>query len=115
MLMEDANWQGQLLLQYLSRTETPWPFDDEVSDLAADLLTSEPALRYLRYDVWLEADTLEELGLSALVPHLELLRKMTAGEHRDDLFKIGQEAGKRQVLERHFPSAFDLGSEPTAV
>ena len=115
MLMEDANWQGQLLLQYLSRTATPWHFDDEVNDLAADLLTSEPALRYLRYDVWLEADTLEELGLSALVPHLDSLRKISAGEHRDALFKIGQEAGRRQVLESHFPPAFDLGGEPTAV
>ncbi len=115
MLMDDANWQGQLLLQYLSRTETPWHFDDELGDLAADLMTSEAAFRYLRYDVWLEADTLEELGLSALVPHLESLRKMTAGEHRGDLFKIGQEAAKRQVLESHFPPAFDLGIEPTAV
>lgn len=39
MLMEDANWQNQLLLQFLSRSQTPWPIDSEVGDLSADLLT----------------------------------------------------------------------------
>ena len=38
MLMEDATWHNQLLLQYLSRTQTPWTIDSEVGDLAADLL-----------------------------------------------------------------------------
>jgi predicted acylesterase/phospholipase RssA len=33
LLMDDANWQNQLLLQYLSRTATPWEIDGEVPAL----------------------------------------------------------------------------------
>lgn len=115
MLMDDASWQAQLLLQYFSETETPWHYDDEVGDLKDDLLTPKPLLRYLRYNAWLEADALEELGLAALVPHLDSLRELSAAEHREDLFTIGQEAAKRQVLGRHFPPAFDLDFEPATV
>lgn len=113
MLMDDASWQGQLLLQYMSRSETPWHYDDEVGDLSDDLLTAEPLLRYLRYNVWLEESALEDLGLSKLTSKLDSLRRLSAGENREDLFAIGQEAAKRQVLERHFPPAFDLGVEPS--
>lgn len=108
MLMEDANWQNQLLLQYLSRTQTPWLIDDEVGDLSSDLLTSAPALTYLRYNAWLEEHALRELGLADLVPRVESLRDMSAGENRHDLVAISDRAAERQVRDQHFPPAFDL-------
>ncbi len=108
MLMEDASWQNQLLLQYLSRTQTPWPIDQEVGDLSSDLLTSAPALTYLRYNVWLEEHALRELGLAELVPRIESLREMSAGENRHDLATISEKAAERQVQDRHFPPAFDV-------
>ena len=108
MLMEDANWQTQLLLQYLSRTQTPWPIDGEVGDLTSDLLTSAPALTYLRYNVWLEDHGLRELALTELVPRAESLREMSAGENRYDLATISEKAAERQVREGHFLSTFDL-------
>ena len=108
MLMEDAKWQTQLLLQYLSKTPTPWEIDREVGDLASDLLTPEPALSYMRYDVWLEANTLDALGLPELRPKLESLRDLSAAKNRYDLAMIGEQAAKQQVQDEHFPKAFDL-------
>ncbi|HEY9637108.1 MAG TPA: patatin-like phospholipase family protein [Coleofasciculaceae cyanobacterium] len=108
MLMEDANWYNQLILQYLSRTKTPWEIDMEIGNLASDLLTPEPALTYLRYDAWLETLALETMGLAQLSPKLESLREMSEAESRHDLAKIGEKAAQVQVKEEHFPDAFNL-------
>lgn len=116
MLMNDASWQTQLILQYLSRTATPWPIDSEVGDLRDDLVTREPALSYLRYDVRLEPDALEELELAELAPKLASLREMSAAENRFELATIGERAAARAVRETHFPAVFDLppGGAPRA-
>ncbi|HAJ60104.1 MAG TPA: patatin [Cyanobacteria bacterium UBA8543] len=108
MLMDDANWYNQLILQYLSRSKTPWEVDMEIGNLDSDLLTPEPALTYLRYDAWLETLALEAMGLAQLSPQLESLREMSDAENRYDLAKIGEQAAEVQVKEEHFPDAFNL-------
>jgi patatin-like phospholipase/acyl hydrolase len=110
ILMNDANKQNQLLLQYLSRTPTPWTVDGEVGNLADDLLTPEPALTYLRYNVQLETNPLNSLGLSGLAAKLESLRKMEVGKNVEDLLLIGDRAAEAQAeqIERQLPAAFDL-------
>ncbi len=110
MLMDDASWQNQLLLQVLSRTKTPWQIDSEVGDLSDDRVTAEPVLTYLRYDFRLETDDLAELGLEHLAPNLGQLREMSAAASRFDLATIGEAAALRQVSADHFPTAFDLTS-----
>lgn len=106
MLMEDASWHNQLLLQYLSNTPTSWKIDREIGDLSSDLLAPEPVLSYLRYNVRLEANNLQELGMARLVPKLKSLREMSAAQNRDDLAKIGEKAAEKQVREEHFPEIF---------
>jgi hypothetical protein len=108
MLMEDSNWMNQLLLQYLSRTRTPWQIDAEVGDLGSDLLTPEPALSYVRYDVWLDREGLRQLGLDDLIHNEMRLRDISAASAVDDLVRVGQRGAERQVRSEHFPSAFDL-------
>ena len=108
MLVNDASWQTQMLLQCLSSTRTPWRIDSEIGDCAADLLCGAPLLTYLRYNAWLEADTLEELGLSELIPRLHLLRALDIGDAAQDLARIGERAGERDVKAEHFPAEFDL-------
>lgn len=108
MLMADASWQNQQLLQCLSSTPTPWKIDREVGDMSADLLTPEPILSYLRYDVRLEVNSLQELELAELVPKLKSLREMSRAENRDDLARIGEIAAERQVRDGHFPQVFNL-------
>lgn len=108
MLMEDANWHNQLLLQYLSRTPTPWKIDKEIGDLEEDLLTPEAVLSYLRYQVLLDENTLSQLGLTHLSPKLITFRDISVAENRYDLAIIGQKAAEWQVQAYHFPKAFDL-------
>jgi hypothetical protein len=108
MLMDDASWHNQLLLQYISRTPTPWTIDREVGDLAGDLLGAAPALTYLRYNAWLDRSGLEKLGLDSLKDRAEDLREMSAAENREALALIGETAAASQVLDEHFPDAFNL-------
>ncbi len=107
LLIEDASWHNQLLLQLLSRSPTAWPIDMEVGDLSDDLLTDRPLLTYLRYDIRLESDALVELGLDDLAPRAESLFDMAAADNRFDLDRIGQAAAEANVAAEHFPPAFD--------
>jgi Patatin-like phospholipase len=108
MLIEDASMQAQLLLQYLSRTPTPRKIDAEVGDLAGDLLTPEPVLSYIRYDVPLEQTYLESLGFSEDEERIRRLREMSIRKNRDLLLRIGRAAAGRQVEPAHFRAAFDI-------
>jgi uncharacterized protein len=103
-LMEDASMQNQLLLQYLSRTPTPWKIDAEVGDLSGDLLGAEAALHYLRYDALLEPDAMEEFGFAP--EQAEKLRSMSAAENRFDLAELGRASAAR-ITPDHFPEVFD--------
>jgi len=107
ILMEDASWRNQLLLQLLSRSPTPWEIDPDVGNLASDLLAGEPALSYLRYNVLLDADNLEQLQLTELIPHLESFRNISAAENSSALAAIGERAAEKVVQDEHFLGAFD--------
>ena len=108
MLMEDASWQNQMLLQAFSMTKTPWRIDDEVGDLASDLLTPTPLLTYLRYDSWLDKNGLQNLQLGKFVEKLDSLREMSAGENRFDLAAIGEKSAEKQVSDEHLPNKFNV-------
>jgi hypothetical protein len=108
MLMEDASWHNQLLLQYLSRSPTRVEIDREVGDLSNDLLTPEPSLSYLRYNAELSAPGLQAIGLPDLAGKAEALRDMSEPDNCADLSRIGVQAGIKQVRDEHFPDAFNL-------
>lgn len=108
MIMNDANWQNQMLLQAISKTQTPWVIDTEVGDLSTDLLPPEPLLTYVRYNAWIDTNGLQKLGLGNLVGKIDSLREMSNGENRFDLAKIGEEAAKIEVQYSHFSDAFNL-------
>jgi len=111
MLINDASSQTQLLLQAFSRTRTPWTIDSEIGDLSTDLLSAEPLMTYLRYSAWLEAESLEQLGLHDLIPKLSALRALDVGDAAYDLEQIGDRAGARDVHEHDLPAEFDLPNE----
>jgi hypothetical protein len=108
MLIADASLQAQLLLQALSRSPTPWPIDAEMGDLTDDVISGTPLLHYLRFDGVLEADQLQELELTHLVPKVEQLRDMANGSNVADLIAVGKAAARSQVEESHFPAVFDI-------
>lgn len=111
MLIDDASWFAQQMLQYMSSSPTPWEIDSEVGDLSEDLLAPEPLFSYLRYNAWLEPEAMEELGFPELIPRLESLRDMTESENTEILYEIGKRAAALQIEEDHFDSCFDLPVE----
>lgn len=109
LLMDDISWHNQLMLQSISRhNNTHQKIDSEIGTLEEDLITSDPLLTYIRYNVWLDQNGMNELGLARLAPKVESLRDMSAGENRNDLAEIGEQAAGMQVRPEHFPPAFDL-------
>ena len=119
-LIEDTNWQNQVMLQYLSRTATAWPIDSEIGALEGDVLGGEPALTYLRYNAWLEEDSLRSLGLDDMAEQLESLKMMDVGENAEKLHHIGAVAAVAEpetepadhirfpILGEHFPAVFNV-------
>jgi hypothetical protein len=108
MFMADGDAHTQLMLQYLSRSATAVKIDGEVGTLEDDLLTSEPALTYLRYNVAIDEESLDALGLSNLKDRIPYLRRLDAAKNRFDLATIGEKAAGQNVQDEHFPAAFDL-------
>ena len=107
MLIDDGNWLSQTLLQYLSRSPTPWEIDSEIGDLTGDLLTTDPKLTYLRYNVLLEEKYLDDMDLPHLARRVESLWDMTAEENVDALYEIGCRAADLQIEAGHFSDVFD--------
>lgn len=106
MLMNDANWQNQLLLQSISKCLTPFDIDMEVGSAAGDLVGGNPLLTYVRYEVDLQVQALADLGIQVSQDKLKSIREMSDAENREDLFAIGQAAAKRDVDVNHFPQGF---------
>ncbi len=111
MLMADAQWQNQLLLQYLSNSPTAREIDAEVGDLDGDVLGPEPLLSYLRYNVALEEENLLQLGLEDCAGKAVSLRAMSESRNREVLAQIGRRAAPEKILDGHFPKAFDLPAD----
>jgi len=108
MLMMDASTQNELFLQWISRSKTPRYFNMEVEDLKDDLLTPEPMLTYLRYNVFLESDPLKKLGFDLSKKEAKALTEMSAAENIPNLYQIGAKAGQLEMLDEHLPGAFNL-------
>lgn len=105
MIMNDASWHNQLILQSISKTQTPWEIDSEVG--SGSLLTPAPLLTYLRYNAWLDTNGLQKLKLRKFVANLASLREMSNGENAKDLAEIGEAAAKEQISAENFPAVFN--------
>ncbi len=108
LLIQATDLQNQLLLQVLSKCPTPRTIDREIGDLSEDSITPEPLMTYLRYDAWLEAEKIEELGLPELAPKAVEMRDITNAALRFDLARVAEKSAQIQIREEHFPKAFDL-------
>ena len=63
MLMQDASWQNQIVLQWLSNSPTAQYIDMEIEDLKGDYIGKKPLLKYLRYNFAITENDLNGLGL----------------------------------------------------
>ena len=107
-IMQDCNWLGQALMQWMSDTQTPWPIDSEVGDLAGDRLSEKPLIHYLRYDAFLDADWLERrLGLRLSREELLAIQTMDRPDLANRYLEVGRSAAEALVSTDHFPAGFD--------
>jgi patatin-like phospholipase/acyl hydrolase len=104
MLMQDASWQNQIMLQWLSDSPTAEFIDMEMGDLRNDSLAGVPLLRYLRYNQPFTVNDLNSLNLKFKVDEKELasLIEMSNAENRYKLYDIGLRSGQELVKQEHF-------------
>jgi len=113
MLMQDASWQNQIILQWLSQSPTSWEIDSEIGSLDGDLLvvdTESPGLiSYLRYNTWLDAEHLNPLmDKNYSAKQIEDLVEMSNADSRFELYEIGHKAAEQELQASHFPERFTL-------
>ncbi len=103
MLMQDANWQNQIILQWLSNSPTAQYIDMEIESLQDDFIANEPLIKYLRYNFAITENDLNGLGLKKTftAEDVESLVEMSNAENREILYEIGVAASEK-VLESHF-------------
>jgi patatin-like phospholipase/acyl hydrolase len=113
MLMQDASWQNQAILQWLSSCDTRWMIDGETGDLKDDMINygsnGGGLLTYLRYNFWLEAATLNPLmNKTYTQKQVDDLVEMSNAGSRFELYDIGNKDATAKVMEAHFPDAFKI-------
>jgi len=103
MLMQDASWQNQIILQWLSNSQTAHSIDMEIGSLENDFLGGKPLIKYLRYNLPITENELNglELGKTFKKNDIESLVEMSNSENREMLYKIG-EAASKNILKTHF-------------
>jgi patatin-like phospholipase/acyl hydrolase len=112
MLMQDANWQNQIILQWLSKSPTAISIDGEIGDMCDDVLSTEVnsngLLSYLRYNVIINHAELKRLmNKDYTDKEVKAFADMSNAATRFELFDIGYNAGKDHVKEIHFPEYFN--------
>lgn len=113
MLMQDAGWQNQTLLQWMSNSPTAWEIDGEIGKMSNDVIGSEKKdkgfISYLRYNTWLDAANLTPLmNKSYDQKQIDSLVEMSNADSRFELYDIGARAAIKDVDESHFPAEFKV-------
>ena len=109
-IMEDANWLGQAILQWMGNSSTGWTIDREIGDLSSDSLGGGPAMiTYQRYDVALQPDWLKNtLDMNFDDEECASLYAMDDPKNVGMLTRLGRTAAAKQVDPAHLPAAFDV-------
>jgi len=108
-VIADASWHAQTILQWMSRSSTPWKIDSEVGNLDGDLFGAREWLSYVRYDLRLErAWLVQHLGVERTADELKDLAALDNPDSIDELWELGAAAAATQVKREHFPEAFKL-------
>ena len=110
MLMQDASWLNQIVLQWISRSDTRKYIDMQIEKMEDDLLTNEPMLTYNRYNVEMSKEYLKRLGFEEGkdFKNLAHIIEMSNGENVEILYNIGAADAKNDVKSAHFRPVFDL-------
>lgn len=109
MLMQDASWQNQLVLQWLSNSPTAKTMDMEMGDLNGDVISGDPKLSYLRYNCPLTQENLNSMNLGKTFNQKDVdgIVEMSNAGNRELLYNIGEKASV-EIKEEHFPIKFKI-------
>ena len=120
MLLQDASWQNQAILQWLSKTPTACVIDGEIGDMKEDMLSSDTnsngLLSYLRYNINLTRKELSHLMKKEYSEQdIMQISDMSNTGKRFELYDIGYAAGEANILNEHFPDRFNCSKEDQQV
>lgn len=110
--LSDANHYNQLILQMLSDSPTAREIDSEVGDLKHDRLNGQHVLSYLRFNVQLDPDSLNDLGFSFDRKAALAISKMDNPKNIEKLARIGDRHAEQVLRPQLFPRSFDLTTKP---
>jgi patatin-like phospholipase/acyl hydrolase len=104
MLMQDSSWQNQIILQWISNSQTAKTIDSEIGNLKDDLLCNKPLLKYLRFNICLSQNSLNGLGLKRDFSENDIknISEMSNASNRYLLYDIGVKTAEKEVFEKHF-------------
>ena len=114
MFMQDASWQNQQILQWISKSPTAFHIDSEVEVMKEDVLTDEPGrkkglISYLRYNLFIDTVDLNE-RFKPSKPYTQAdvdnLAAMDNAENCQKLYDLGFKAGEQEIEASHFPTVF---------
>ena len=113
MLMQDASWHNQLMMQWFSNSPNAWEIDGETGKLENDFIGSVKKangfISYLRYNTWLDAPNLNSLMKKEYTQkEVDGLVEMSNAASRFELYDIGLKDAVTTVAETHFPDTFKL-------
>ncbi|MBK6483127.1 MAG: patatin-like phospholipase family protein [Chitinophagales bacterium] len=114
-MMSDAHTLNQIMLQSISYSPTKIKIDSEIGDMQQDLISKEPLLSYLRYDLKFEDKEID------LYPPIRKImddnnvsvtdiRQMDNAKNRMVLARIGVAAAAIKVDALHFDPLFDVNN-----
>jgi len=103
MLMQDASWQNQVMLQWISDSPTAHEIDSEIGTLGADFLGGKALLKYLRYNFPITEEKLNGLGFEQKFNSEDVasLVEMSNAGNRQLLYEIGT-AASETIQSTHF-------------
>jgi predicted acylesterase/phospholipase RssA len=107
-LMDDCAELMEILLQWMSSSQTARVINRELGDLHRDLIAPAPLLTYLRYNVPLTKESLTELRMGLADDQIEALSAMDDPDNMTTLQEVGARAAKKQIRVQDFPANFHL-------
>jgi len=112
--MSDASEMIEMMMHYIGKATGPLrKIDMEIGDLSEDAIHGGKAFSYLRYNVDIVKNELNNIGITGLSDmEITNLMEMDLAENVDLLIEIGEKAGKEYVKKEHLPDSFDLVNKP---
>ncbi|MEP6646419.1 MAG: patatin-like phospholipase family protein [Saprospiraceae bacterium] len=111
--MYDANMSNQMIMQILGDSPTSVSIDSEMGNLRDDLFLGFRALTYLRYNVNLDKNDLDELGIELTPEQLKTIGEMDNPKNLDMLSLIGEKAGQQYIRSEHFDGFAKVNTAPS--